>query len=647
MRYRVEVADRPDALYALWNGRIFRAQRSTADGTVLLSALPGEEPPEGADTEWNGAPARVVPAAEAGATFAVHTYCVYDDEIYRVEPRTGAQGLTLRWAGTDEGVAAELGLSGLSTTTDDPETLTALWQERHDFAEPGTPRGEPGTGDTQALLRAIGRTLLQFLPSGWQRVGAQFRQVGDYSELEVRAVAEDVAVSLSSPPQLGQLFAQLRSAMYDAGSGTWFQGTYTLDSTGDFDFDYDHDAEPDWRLPPDGRTTARSYSAELEYHPRKKAPAWLAAKAGLPLDVDFRHARVVDSHAEGEPPVVNRPPLPQEEIRAVLGYLYRAPVVLARPGTLPDIFAAGGQADTPDAFHTDGTWIWPAAVPHYLRKYGVPPEAGLLDHIRERDYRPPYVGALLRATAEADLLGRPYPPRTPDELGEPDQVTRVDRGGEPTRSLRASEVLAVLRKRLAEHGVAPSAYRIGEAGDDQHGGDAAWSLRRTGRGWEVAGHEGGRPTEPRYFDRVADAAHALLGALLLFPGRAREGVPGDAEAPEPVQHATDWPILPLRGEPPLGFYRGKRMVELPAGTTVLRFGTDAGNLVHPEGTRFPETSLTFDREHDRHTYVLRRPLHVLTGVTIPWRDLPGGAVAYLLPRAVGQHVESGALERVG
>ncbi|WP_199428845.1 TNT domain-containing protein [Qaidamihabitans albus] len=640
MRYRVEVADRPDGLYALWQGRIFRARRSTTDGTVLLSTLPDEEAPEGFDTEVDGAPAKVVPAAEAGATFALHTYGLYDDEVYRIEPNGRDGELTLRWSGQDERLAAELGLADFTATTDDPESLTGLWQERHDFTEPGTPRTEPGSGDTPALLRAIGRALLAFLPSGWQRVGAQFRQVGDYSELEVRAVADDVAVSLSSPPQLGQLFTQLRSAMYERDGGTWFQGTFTLDSTSNFDFDYDTEAEPTWRLAPDGRTTARSYPAELERFPRKKAPTWLAAKAGLPLDVTFRHARVVDSHAEGEKPVVNRPPVPPDEVRGVLGYLYRAPIALGRPGTLPDIFLPGAPPDVPDAFHTDGTWIWPAAVPHYLRKYGVPPEAELLDHIRANNHRPPYVRELLRATAEADLLGRPYPPQTPDDLGEPGPLTRVERGDEPNPPLRAAEVLTVLRTRLAEYGVAESAYRIGE------GADGAWCLRRVPEGWEVARHEAGAPVQPRHFSRVAEAAEALLGALLLFPGRARLGVPADAETREPVANATDWPVLPLRGEPPLNYYRGKRLVTLPAGTTVQRFGNEAGNLVHAEDTPFAETSLAFEREHERRVYRLRRPVRVLSGVTLPWGGLPGGAVAYLLPRAIGHHLETGALERL-
>lgn len=96
MRYRVEVADRPDALYALWDGQVFQAQRSTADGTVLLVTLPDAEAPESFDAEWNGRPAKVVPETEAAATFSVQTYCLFDDEIFRIEPRSADGSLTLR-----------------------------------------------------------------------------------------------------------------------------------------------------------------------------------------------------------------------------------------------------------------------------------------------------------------------------------------------------------------------------------------------------------------------------------------------------------------------------------------------------------------------------------------------------------------------
>ncbi len=201
-------------------------------------------------------------------------------------------------------------------------------------------------------------------------------------------------------------------------------------------------------------------------------------------------------------------------------------------------------------------------------------------------------------------------------------------------------MLRVLRTRLAEHGVAEGAYRIGEVAD------GAWCLRRVARGWEVARHADGGPVDPRYFPRAQDAAEALLGTLLLLPGRSRPSDEEDTDETEATR-ATDWPILPSRGEPPLTFYRRKRVLTLAEGTVLDRYGTEQGNLVHPEGTPFAETSLTFEREFERHSYRVLRPLHALSGVTRPWGTLPGGAVAYLLPHTLAHHVETGALERVG
>ncbi|MCG3749533.1 TNT domain-containing protein [Amycolatopsis sp. Poz14] len=630
MRYRVESGERPDGLYATLDDRTFAAQRSTTDGTLLLTVVGDEEAPEGFDREHEGKPARVVLANEVPATFDLRTYVEYDDELFEVAP--GDQpNLTLRWTRHDPVRAAQLGLTDFSVTVPGKQ-LTGLWLTRHDYGEP---KAETEGGDQTRILRGIGRTLRQ-VPGGWTRVAAQFRQVGDYSELEVRAVGDEngpVSVALPGTPQLSTLFSQLRAAMYQPETGTWFQGTFTLDADSQFDFDFDADQEPDWRLPPnDGGEPAReSYLVELTRFPRpdKHLPDWLGAKAGLPLTVGFRQARPVDAHNEGERPVVNRPPVPPDQVRGVLDYLFRSPVVLHRPVPQPDIFAPGAPPDVPQAFHTDGTWIWPAAVPHYLRKYGVPPEPELVEHIRAAGFRPPIVRDLVRATAEADVLGKPRPGRTEADIPDDSSLARAVRG-EPTLGLRSAETLALLQQRLVEHGVPSSAYRIGA---NEVPAEGVWTLRRAENGWEVS-----RPpaAEPVAFANLADAARFLLGTLLMLP----------PQAPDESDQPADWPILPMRGEPPLSFFRGKRIVVLPAGTTVVRFGPETGNLVHANSVRFLETSLTPDRERDRHEYRVQRTIRVLTGVTAPWAQQPGGATAYLLPRPIAQHLEQGALSRL-
>ncbi|PRY43691.1 TNT domain-containing protein [Umezawaea tangerina] len=108
-----------------------------------------------------------------------------------------------------------------------------------------------------------------------------------------------------------------------------------------------------------------------------------------------------------------------------------------------------------------------------------------------------------------------------------------------------------------------------------------------------------------------------------------------------------WPIKPMNGEPPLTLFRHKKMIELPAGFEVDRFGEPAGNLVYAAGTPFEERSLVpswINRPY--RVYRLRRTVEVLTGVAVPWFEQPGGGTAYLLPNSIEDMVADGALIEV-
>jgi hypothetical protein len=130
--------------------------------------------------------------------------------------------------------------------------------------------------------------------------------------------------------------------------------------------------------------------------------------------------------------------------------------------------------------------------------------------------------------------------------------------------------------------------------------------------------------------------------------------PVRAEAPrqEPQQQPDaggkrGWPIKPMNGEPPLTLFRHKKMIELPVGFEVDRFGEPAGNLVYAAGTPFEERSLVpswINRAY--RVYRLRRPVEVLTGVAVPWFEQPGGGTAYLFPNSVEDMVADGALVEV-
>jgi len=100
----------------------------------------------------------------------------------------------------------------------------------------------------------------------------------------------------------------------------------------------------------------------------------------------LRLARVYDSRNENGRPIVDRPPLDPQLREPLLAYLESAPVILAARSLDPDEFAPV-DTDVPLNYRTDGTWIWAGSVPHYLRKHGLAPELGLVEHIQAREFR--------------------------------------------------------------------------------------------------------------------------------------------------------------------------------------------------------------------------------------------------------------------
>ncbi|MFD1148212.1 TNT domain-containing protein, partial [Saccharothrix hoggarensis] len=119
-----------------------------------------------------------------------------------------------------------------------------------------------------------------------------------------------------------------------------------------------------------------------------------------------------------------------------------------------------------------------------------------------------------------------------------------------------------------------------------------------------------------------------------------------AATPE-AKPQRSWPINPMNGEPPLTLFRHKKMVELPIGLEVDRFGDGSGNLVYAAGTPFPERSLVpswINRPY--RVYRLRRPVEALTGIAVPWFEQPGGGTAYLMPKTIEDMLADGVLVEV-
>jgi hypothetical protein len=118
----------------------------------------------------------------------------------------------------------------------------------------------------------------------------------------------------------------------------------------------------------------------------------------------LRLAEVFDGRGPGGQAVVDRPPVDPAEFEGLVGYLTKAPVALATTKTGEDEMAPGAGLAVPRAYHTDGEWIWPAAVGYYLHRYRLPPQPALVEHIRARGFRVGAVGEELRQAAARQML---------------------------------------------------------------------------------------------------------------------------------------------------------------------------------------------------------------------------------------------------
>ena len=125
---------------------------------------------------------------------------------------------------------------------------------------------------------------------------------------------------------------------------------------------------------------------EIRQAAAPQAGAAIPAQRQAPAGSAFPVARVFDGVKPDGSPLISRSNLDQREIPALVAYLTQAKVALSAPGTTRDELVASAPAAVPRAFHTDGTWVWPAAVGYYLSLYRLPPQAELLAHIRSRRY---------------------------------------------------------------------------------------------------------------------------------------------------------------------------------------------------------------------------------------------------------------------
>jgi nicrotizing toxin Mtb-like protein len=488
--------------------------------------------------------------------------------------------------------------------------------------EPGRP-ARLGLEGQRDLNRMIADLLVARAPAERDQIRAVYRAAGNHEEVVGSIVGIDGQLrQWEAPPEVAELYRRLRAGMFTDGVGTWSAVSTVVEWPIRTSTKYLYREDPHWRQPPP-RTAVLD---ELELFPRapEHVADWMRtvlpnAERVAAVASRFRHARIFDHREPGGRPVVNRPPVPDADVRSVLDYLGTAPVIMGGRGFDPDLFDPNGARDVPAAYHTDGTWIWTAAVPHYLTKHGVPPEPDLVAHIRANGFTPPTLDREVTNAAYTALTG---------------EIPDAPREEKPELTDRERALLEIIERRVSELGAIPEAYRLLDTAE------GAMCLERVGDGWQVADYERGKPRGPRRFDDLWGAGVFLLGALTVDPSLLRAGG-GDRNT---ARALNDWPIQPLPGEPPLTLLSEKHLAVLMPGRELVRYGSPAGNLTFAAGTGFPAMSLRADREQQgARRYRVVRELRVLAGKTVPWHDQSGGGPAYLLPKSVEQHLSDGSL----
>jgi hypothetical protein len=125
------------------------------------------------------------------------------------------------------------------------------------------------------------------------------------------------------------------------------------------------------------------------------------------------------------------------ERQRILPYLMEAPLAVAPGAPQVDVLNPARGAIVPSGYRTDGTRVWPDAVPYYLATYGIAPEHTLLPAIERAGYQRPEQVPAEKLAAAAGLL-QLQPPARP---ASPQRdlryfVSRPAGGGEPAGLLR-------------------------------------------------------------------------------------------------------------------------------------------------------------------------------------------------------------------
>ncbi|WP_410572735.1 TNT domain-containing protein [Amycolatopsis sp. cmx-4-61] len=493
----------------------------------------------------------------------------------------------------------------------------------------------------------VGNALVDAAPPGWRRIDLVSRVNVDVQDFVLTVLMADGSqVPVAVPDRVAPAVRRIRDAYYVPGEGTWFSMRYLIDPPGRIQTLFNLDWDPHWAPSIDNAGWVR----DLDAYPRDPAniQPWLRARladAGRPVPGDVPLARP-------------RPPLaPQDQnwywdqianvvalsvppdwtqvmltYRAIGGYT-ELPVFVRRAtdGGLspwePPREVAELLAELRAAMYVPDRGTWFQAVAHVALNSSIEYTYTWDDEPAWDGPRP--VAEFARELAQFPRTGQALPGWLAEATGGA-ATGPADPEAADKEALRAAEDAA------AELEIPAARYRIGEVAD------GAWCLVREDDGWAVFRARGGERLAAATFPTAAAAVRHFVGHLYLDRVTLRGELPPDAK-----RQTEEWPIQPVGGDAPLSMYSGKRLVTLPPGTEMDRYGEPTGNTLYAARTEWPHRSEPAEvQDWAYHVYRLRRPVRALTGTAIDWYDQPGGGTAYVLERPVADLLADDVLEEI-
>ncbi|MEU0462598.1 TNT domain-containing protein [Amycolatopsis sp. NPDC006131] len=491
------------------------------------------------------------------------------------------------------------------------------------FGEPSAPAVAP---DAVAGLTAA---LRDAMPEGWQEVLLDCQALGRRLEVHVNVTTADGELPFLPPADVVEWLRRARVTAYEPGRGAWTTARLRLAVSGEAGVDLGYE-EPDWaylRTREDDRF--REYYEELRFLPRDRdVPAWLLEPALdfhrtqvelnrahperlrlLEIEGGLKVAEPFDATGPDGRPVAYRPALPSAEKAQVLDYLTAGHTFLSSYGTGPDVLDPERPAGVPEAWLTDGVWVWPGSMAYYLEHHDITPPLRFLDHMRGHGHHVPEVVA-------DDVLDR----------------ARALVMGTNAQDQAASEVIEMVLGVVAGLRISRNHYSFHSPIED------GWTMMLDADGWwsVFCTVDQQRKNEAR-FPTAMDAAAHMIGCLTLSQERIRRD-------PDDVLDDYECTIQPLPVDPPLSAYDKKRHVVLNPGRELDRYGGPDGNTLFDLGT--PPNWRAQPEDLDTapmHRYRVQAAFQALEGEAKPANGRDGGGLAYILPQSIDEMLANGWL----